>query len=126
MLTKYYDRNDLLALSFFDPFYLLSELTWLRSNKQTRPRPNYDTAVDDSGMTLTIDLPGVKKEDVKIETFNKSMTIKTKRAAEESSMSYRISKEYDLHTAAASLENGVLTLKFSKSKSNDARTIEVK
>jgi len=126
MLTKYYDRNDSLARNFFDPFYLLSDLTWPTVSNQTRAKTFYDVSSDDDGLTLTVDLPGVKKEDLNVETLDRTITIKSKRGSEDSSLSCRISKDYDIDSADASLDHGVLTLRFTKSKSTSSKTIQVK
>lgn len=126
MLTKFYDRNDTLANNFFEPFYLFSDLAWPRHSSQARTRTFYDVASDESGLTLTVDLPGVKKDDLKIEALDRTVTIKSKRGDEESTASYRISKDYDIDSADATLENGVLSLRFSKAKTSNSRVIQIK
>lgn len=126
MLTKYYDRNNTIESNLFDPFYLFSDFAWPGHRSHTSTKTRYDVTTDEDGLTLTVDLPGVKKEDVKIESADKLVTIKSKRGTEVSSMSYRISKDYDIDSADANLEHGVLTLKFCKTKTSNVKTIHVK
>lgn len=126
MLTKFYDRNNTLANSFFEPFYLFSDLAWSQHSSQSRTRAFYNVDSDESGLTLTVDLPGVKKDDLKIEALDKTITVKSKRGDEESTTSYRISKDYDIDSADAKLENGVLSLRFNKAKTSNSRVIQIK
>jgi len=73
-----------------------------------------------------VDLPGVKKEDLHVEATGHSIVVKAKRGDEDYSTSYKIAKDYDVSQPDASLENGVLTLRFEKTKSSDTKTITVR
>lgn len=123
MLSKYYtDRND--YLQSFDPFYFLSDFGWSRA--QSKRSISYDVTSDDKSLTLTVDLPGVKKEDLRVEATGQTLTVKAKRGVEDISATYRISKDYDTATPDALLENGVLNLTFRKSKESSVKIIEIK
>lgn len=125
MLAKYYlDRFD--AHNLFDPFYSFSDLTWPQTFGMSKRRINYDVVSDDNGLMLTVDLPGVKKEDLQVEATGQTVTVKAKRGDEDYTTTYKISKIYDSSQVDARLDNGVLTLKFGKAKSDDTRQIVVK
>lgn len=125
MLAKYYlDKLD--SRNLFDPFYSFTDLTWPRTSDLTRRKISYDVVADSDSLILTVDLPGVKKEDLKVEAVGQTVTVNAKRDEEDYTTSYKISKDYDPLQADALLENGVLTLKFKKSKSDDRRQITVR
>jgi len=124
MLTKYCaDRND--YLQSFDPFYFLSDFGLPRAF-QSKRSISYDVTTDEKSLTLTIDLPGVKKEDLRVEATGQIVAVKAKRGSEEINTTYRISKDYDAATPDALLENGVLNLTFRKSKETNTTLIEVR
>lgn len=126
MLTKYYaDRLDS-NYNLFDPFYLLSDLAWPRGGTTARSRVNYDVSADDSGLTLSVDLPGVKKDDLHVEAIDRTLSIKAKRGEQDISLTYRLSKDYNVDKPDAALEDGVLTLKFDRSKDSSVKSIKVR
>lgn len=125
MLAKYYlDRLD--SRNFFDPFYSLSELAWSETPGKSKRRISYDVTSDDNSLTLTVDLPGVKKEDLQVEATGQTITVKAKRGEEDYSTTYKISKEYDSSQVDAHLDDGVLTLKFNRAKSADVKRIVIR
>jgi len=125
MLAKYYlDKFD--SRNLFDPFYAFSDFTWPQTASFARKKINYDVVSDDASLTLIIDLPGVKKEDLHVESIGQTISIKAKRGEEDCTAAYKISKDYDPAQVDALLENGVLTLKFNRAKSADTRSITVK
>jgi len=124
MLTKYFNERD---NSLFDPFYLFSDCDWQRGTARLSSRKiNYSVTSDEKSLTLTVDLPGVRKEDLHVEATGQHLSIKAKRGEEDYSTSYKIGKDYDTSQPDACLENGVLTLRFEKTKSSDTKTIQVR
>lgn len=69
---------------------------------------------EDGSSCLTVDLPGVKKDDLQVEVSGKVVTIKAERKTKTSTSSYNrsftLSDKYDANSLQADLEDGVLTL----------------
>ncbi|HSV53811.1 MAG TPA: Hsp20/alpha crystallin family protein [Burkholderiaceae bacterium] len=72
-------------------------------------------AQDDKAWTFTLDVPGLAKEDLKIDIEGAIVRIESKAEAKRQfKAAYELPQEIDLATSDAKLENGVLTLKLSK------------
>lgn len=125
MLTKYYD-SVLRPFDAFDTLRLFDDLhphAW-----GFRPRSNassYRTNATEKGFELSLDLPGVKAKDVSIQVSGGEVTVSGKSRDGDFKHTYRLSKEYDVDAADATLEDGVLTVSFKRRK-EDVRIIEVK
>jgi HSP20 family molecular chaperone IbpA len=69
---------------------------------------------EDGSAAFTLDLPGVKQEDLSVEATENLVHVKAERKTKTSSCSvnksFSISEKYDPGTLSADLENGVLTL----------------
>jgi len=125
MLSKYYSgRID--PYTLFDPFQILSDVSRPRSGATLQSRVNYNVTTNDAGLVLKVDLPGVKKEDLKVEVSDRTLHIKGKRDQEDISISYKISKDFSADDPDAKLEDGVLSLNFRKLSESGSKTIVVK
>lgn len=122
MLAKYNSDKH----TIFDPFYILSDFAWPKLDSSLHSRVDYDVTTDEKSLTLTIDLPGVKKEDLRVEAEGQKVTVKAKRGDTDFTTAYRLAKEYDVSQPDAVLENGVLTLKFNKTQTSNLKLIEVR
>ena len=97
---------------------------------------NTDIIEKENGYELQIDLPGVKKEDIKIE-MNKNLInisvsiskssdeenkkyIRKERFTGEIKRSFNIGEDIDEDNINASFENGILYLNLPKKKENDS------
>lgn len=123
MLSRY---NDFMLKPFstFDAFRILDDIyapSW-NSRLSSSCRVNNT----DTGLELSLDLPGVKSKDLNIQITDRLVTISGKSRGDEFKHSYRLSKEYEPESADAKLEDGVLLLTFSKVKGSAPKTIEVK
>ena len=83
---------------------------------------------DDKAWTVTLDLPGIAREDLSINIEGAIVRIETKAEAKRQyKAAYELPQEIDVEATTAKLENGVLTLSLAKKQPvSTARQIEVK
>jgi HSP20 family protein len=83
---------------------------------------------DDKSWTITLDLPGVAREQLKVDIEGAVVRLQTAAEATRAfKAAYELPEEIDVETSAAKLENGVLTLTLGKKVPvSNVRTIEVK
>ena len=117
MKTPYYDHFD------FDPFKVLDAL--YASNRTNVRSKSYRVEETDDGLTLSIDLPGVKSKDLSVQTTGRDVKVEGNLRGEDFKFVYRISKSYDTETVSATLEDGVLSLLFKKAADATTKTVEV-
>jgi HSP20 family protein len=92
--------------------------------------PALDVEQTDSGYTVTLDMPGVAKEDVKVTIDGKRVTVEARspeskaddgkrliyreRSARRFARSFTMPEALDQSASSAKLDNGVLTLSLAK------------
>jgi len=83
---------------------------------------------DDKAWTVSLDLPGIAREDLAINVEGTIVRIETKPEAKRAfKAAYELPQEIDVDATAATLENGVLTLTLAKKAPvSNARQIEVR
>jgi HSP20 family protein len=83
---------------------------------------------DDKAWTVTLDLPGVAREDLAINIEGAVARIETKQEAKRQfKAAYELPQDIDAEATTAKLENGVLTLSLAKKQPvSNVRQIEVK
>jgi HSP20 family molecular chaperone IbpA len=83
---------------------------------------------DDKAWTITLDVPGVAKEDLAIAIEGSIVRIETRKEAKRQvKAAYELPQDIDAQASGAKLENGVLTLTLAKQQPvSTARQIEVK
>lgn len=83
---------------------------------------------DDKAWTVTLDLPGVAREQLTVDVEGAVVRVATvQEAPRQFKAAYELPEEIDLDTTEAKLENGVLTLVLGKKKPvSAARQIAVK
>lgn len=81
----------------------------------------------EGGIQMAWDLPGVKKEDLKIDVENGHLKISAKRydLEEEFSSTYKISEIYDHQTADAQLQDGILTISFKEKEDMKPKRLSI-
>ena len=88
----------------------------------------FDVQQDDKVWTVTLDMPGVTREDLAITIEGCIVRIETRAQAKRAfKAAYELPQDIDADASAAKLENGVLTLTLAKKAPvSTARQIEVK
>ena len=83
---------------------------------------------DEQAWTVTLDVPGVSREQLTIDVDKTVVRVKTvAEAPRQYQAAYELPTEIDAETTSAKLENGVLTLSLAKKKPVvTSRSIEVK
>ena len=125
MLTRYYD-SILKTHDLFDAFKTFDDLYGTRALATKSWGSNYRTEVTDDGLTLSIDLPGVKSKDLNVQITGRDVKVSGTCRGTEFNYSYRVSKDLDPDTLDASLEDGVLFLKLKNAKGVEPRTVTVR
>jgi HSP20 family molecular chaperone IbpA len=75
--------------------------------------------------TLTLDVPGIKKDDLDISIADRVVSVEAKRGKREFKGIYELDHSYDPSTASAVLEDGVLTLTFERLPETKPKKIEI-
>jgi len=107
--------------------------------------PRVDIIEAEKELKINVELPGLKKEDVKLSVENGLLSISSKREQETKSKdelnilrseiyhgsfnrSFRLSEDYDSENIKAEFENGILSLTIGKKKEEEPkeRVIEIK
>lgn len=83
---------------------------------------------DDKAWTVTLDLPGITREELSIATEGSVVRIETRvEAKRQYKAAYELPQEIDVAASGAKLENGVLTLTLAKQAPvSNVKQIEVK
>jgi HSP20 family molecular chaperone IbpA len=83
-------------------------------------RPSFDAKEDDKAWTVTLDVPGIAREDLSITIEGAVVRIETqKEARRQYKAAYELPEEIDADATVAKLENGVLTLQLAKKQPVD-------
>ncbi len=90
--------------------------------------PGFNVEQDDKAWTVTLDLPGVAKEDLAVNIEGSIVRIETRaQAKRQFKAAYELPQDIDAAASTAKLENGVLTLGLAKQVPvSNARQIEIK
>src|SRR3954447_27001297 len=89
--------------------------------------PLSDITTTDKEVKVVLEMPGIKKEDIKINTYDEKVEIKT---AENAQRNYHkiidLPKQADLETARSTYNNGILEVTFDKREENKPKGKEIK
>lgn len=124
MFSRYHDLM-LKPFNSFDTFRLIDDLYGQTCNLKSSSS-SYRVDSTDDGLELSLDLPGVKGKDLNVQVTDRLITVNGKLRGEDFKHSYRISKDYDPETIDATMEDGVLSLKFAKTPRASPKVIDVK
>ena len=79
------------------------------------PQRGFNVEQDDKAWTVTLDVPGIAREDLTIDIEGAVVRIETKAEAKRQfKAAYELPQDIDVDATEAKLENGVLTLKLGK------------
>jgi HSP20 family protein len=94
----------------------------------TNATRGFNVEQDDKAWTVTLDMPGVAREDLSINIEGSIVRIETGAQAKRAfKAAFELPQDIDAETSAAKLENGVLTLTLAKkAPASSARQIEIK
>lgn len=85
-----------------------------------------DIKEDDKIWTVTLDVPGVTREQLSVEVEGSTLRVETTpEATRRYQAMYELPREVDPEACEAKLQDGVLTLRLAKAQSATARRIEV-
>ena len=108
-------------VKYFDPSFTAFDFpTSLINNRNLKPSFGEMVCQEvDDKLIMTIDLPGVKHEnlDVTYKEIDNSIQIESTRQENKKTLMYKVSHRYDATSAKAHLELGVLSITFEQSKS---------
>ncbi|GGL96595.1 Hsp20/alpha crystallin family protein [Deinococcus aerophilus] len=131
----------------FDPFRDIEELTqrmdraFGQGNGTARLSPPVDVHEDESGLELTLDLPGVQPQDIQIEAESQTLTVQAERKYDRSEgrtahrveraygtliRTFSVPPKYDLGKVEANFDHGTLTLRVPRSEAAQKRSISVR
>ena len=142
-ITRYDPFGD---IARFDPFRDIDDLFkgyWVRPLiKQIEPEVKIDLSEDDKAYTVHAEIPGVKKEDIKVQVEGNQVSIsaEVKEEKEEKKdkkvirseryygkvyRSFTLGQEMDQNAAKAKYSDGVLELTLPKKQGTAAKVISV-
>jgi HSP20 family molecular chaperone IbpA len=105
-------------------FYLANFPTYSKSNFSS-PYRYFVKSKEDDLYKLSLEMPGVKKQDLKITVTDNKLTIKGKSKWDNFTETLSLSKTLDAKTCKASLEDGILTLSVKQKEEEKSGAIEV-
>jgi len=115
---------------------------WPRGGRAEALMPALDISDDDEQYSITVELPGGKKDDVHVEVHDDMLTIRGEKKSEREekkeqrryversygsfSRSFRLPPDADAEHVDASFKDGVLTIRLPKTEAKKPRAIAVK
>jgi HSP20 family molecular chaperone IbpA len=118
---------DMSALLDFMPLKMMNRLPFedYFFDVKRESASQYTCETTEDGLELQIDLPGVVPSDLNVQAEGNLVKITAQRKGAEIKQRYKIARPYDASSAAATLENGVLSLKFAKLATEAAKSIPI-
>lgn len=133
MLTRHIDdihtkRTIDLFNGLFDDFFG-GRLNWnvveLTTPTEVRGLYEYRTSIDNDGMTLEVDLPGIAPGDVSLWASGNKLIVKTQRGDKQIITQYAIYEAYNIHSAKASMVNGQLKVRLNHACCKEPKQIDI-
>ena len=88
--------------------------------------PLVDVNTTDKEVRVVLELPGVKKEDIKINTYGEAVEVTANNAQRKYHKTIELPKEANTDTAKSTYHNGILEITFSKRENSKPKGKEIK
>jgi HSP20 family protein len=88
--------------------------------------PLADVNVTDNEVKVVLEMPGVKKEDIKVNAFDGSIEVLSNDPHRKYHKTIEIPQEIDIESAKSSYNNGILEVTFNKKKETKPKGKEIK
>ncbi|MEM8549186.1 MAG: Hsp20/alpha crystallin family protein [Verrucomicrobiota bacterium] len=129
-ITRYHPLNE--ALRQFDQLFDLGYNT--RTSHSHAGAPSADFFTDGDNYVVQVELPGVKKDDVKLAFEKDVLSLSAKRSRGEGDdqqvtryhRSIRVPEQINGGNISASFQDGILTVTLPKAEQAKARQIDIK
>lgn len=137
MMTPYWNRGSI-ASDLFDEVDRLFSQSARTAYDERSFHPQYDITEDETHFMLSIDLPGMTKDEIKIDITDQLLSVSGERKARSTNKghfertfgyfkrSFSLPKSINTEDVEASYENGVLELYLPKTAKATPRQIEIK
>ena len=91
------------------------------------PDKRYESSVDEYGLVIDVDLPGVMPQDVTLQVTRTTVIVKhpTRRKPGVTTQRYTVSGDYDLDTTEASMAQGRLRVRVARARPAAPRRIAI-
>ncbi len=101
--------------------------TAAKTTKVTAERePLVDVNTNDKEVKVVLELPGVKKEDIKISAYGEAVEVTANNAQRKYHKTIELPKEANTDTAKSTYHNGILEITFSKRENTKPKGREIK
>jgi HSP20 family protein len=89
--------------------------------------PLVDVNITDKEVKVVVEMPGIRKEDIKIEVYNSQVEVTTSKDAQRKYYkNIELPEQAEIETARSAYNNGVLEITFNKKKVNKPAGKEIK
>lgn len=88
--------------------------------------PLADVNVTDSEVKVILEMPGVKKDNIKINALGQTLEVSTNDSQRKYHRTIELPQETDFETAKSTYNNGILEITFSKKKETKSKGKEIK
>ncbi len=88
--------------------------------------PLADIHATDKEVKVVLEMPGVKKEDIKVNVLEGSVEVRSNDPNRKYHMILELPKETDIETAKSTYNNGILEITFNKKKETKPKGKEIK
>jgi HSP20 family protein len=141
-LVRWKPRNDLFGLDMLDRFFSPDEFGYPISNSNSNWLPSTDITEDKNGYKVTLELPGLDRENIEVKLEDRILTVKGERKEEKESKesrfhkierhygsfvrTFRLPESVKSDKIEAKFKNGLLSIDIPKADEVKPKEIEVK